>query len=124
MEVIVNLASWVLILLGSFFIVVGAIGVMRMPDLFSRMHAASVIDSTGVGFLVAGLILQAPSVFVVLKLLFILLLFFFVSPVVSHALAQAALSADIEPQLADDRRGDGVRPTNTTGDESANPEKP
>ncbi|MCB1527965.1 MAG: monovalent cation/H(+) antiporter subunit G [Hyphomicrobiaceae bacterium] len=124
MEPIVNAASWLLILLGSFFIVVGAIGIVRMPDVFARMHAASVVDTTGLGFLVVGLMLQSDSILVALKLFFILLLFFYVSPVVSHALAQAALSANIEPRLADDRRNDGAHASTPDGGKSKSPEKP
>jgi multicomponent Na+:H+ antiporter subunit G len=109
MEVIINALSWVFILLGSFFLVVGALGLIRMPDVYTRMHAASIIDTTGAGFLILGFILQAGFTLVTLKLLFILLIFFFTSPVVTHALAQAALAADVEPQLADDRRARGVK---------------
>ena len=50
MTLVIEIASWVLILLGSFFTVVGAIGLVRMPDVFTRMHAASVTDTLGVGF--------------------------------------------------------------------------
>ncbi|HRW08284.1 MAG TPA: monovalent cation/H(+) antiporter subunit G [Caldilineaceae bacterium] len=105
MELIVNILSWIFILAGSFFIVIGALGLMRMPDIYTRMHAASVIDTTGAGFLVLGLILQAGLSLIALKLLFILAIFFFTGPVVSHALAQAALAAGVEPELAEDRRG-------------------
>lgn len=104
MTVIIDLASWALILAGSFFIVAGAIGMMRFPDVYTRMHSASVIETLGAGFLFAGLMLQAGFSQVTLKLLFILLLFFFTGPVITHALAQAALAADIKPELEEDRR--------------------
>jgi len=101
MALAVDIVSWALILLGSFFTVVGAIGLVRMPDLFTRMHAASVIDTTGIGFLFIGMMLQAGFGLVTLKLVFILALFFFAGPVITHALAQAALHEKIEPLLAD-----------------------
>lgn len=100
-----DIVSWVLIVLGSFFIIVGATGVLRMPDLFTRMHAASVIDTLGAGLLAGGFILQAGFTLVTAKLLFVLLLFFFTGPVAAHALAQAALHSGVEPQLDEDRRG-------------------
>ena len=79
-----------LILLGSFFTVVGALGLVRMPEVFTRMHAASVTDTLGVGFLILGMGLQAGLSLVTLKLFFLmLLLFVFTGPVVTHALAQA-----------------------------------
>lgn len=104
MTVAIDLASWALILAGSFFILAGAIGMIRLPDLYTRMHSASVIDTLGAGFLFVGLMLQAGFSQVTLKLLFILLLFFFTGPVITHALAQAALAADIKPELDEDRR--------------------
>ncbi len=105
MTVLVDAASWILIVAGSFFILAGAIGMLRLPDVFTRMHAASVIETLGAGFLFAGLMLQAGFTQVTLKLLFILLLFFFTGPVITHALAQATLNhGDVNPELAEDRR--------------------
>jgi multicomponent Na+:H+ antiporter subunit G len=104
MTLFVEIASWVLILLGSFFTIVGALGLVRMPEVFTRMHAASVTDTLGVGFLIFGMGLQAGLSLVTLKLLFLLLLFVFTGPVVTHALAQACLHEGVEPALAHDRR--------------------
>jgi multicomponent Na+:H+ antiporter subunit G len=111
---VVDIASWVLIAAGSFFILAGAIGMMRLPDVYTRMHAASVIDTLGAGLLFAGLMLQAGFSQVTLKLLFILLLFFFTGPAITHALAQAALHAGLKPELDEDRRDrlkDGASPS-------------
>lgn len=102
--ILLDIASWALILIGSGFIVAGAIGILRLPDVYTRMHAASVIETIGAGALFAGLMLQAGFSQVSLKLLFILLLFFFTGPVITHALAQAALHAGLKPQLDEDRR--------------------
>lgn len=104
MALIVDLLSWALIIAGSFFTIVGMIGLLRMPDLFTRMHAASVTDTLGAGLISAGLILQAGPTLVAAKLVFILALLFFTGPAITHALAQAALHAGIKPQLAEDRR--------------------
>ena len=112
MSAVVDAASWALILAGCFFILAGALGMMRLPDVFTRMHSASLIDTLGAGFLFAGLMLQAGFSQVTLKLLFILLLFFFTSPVVTHALAQAALHAGLEPELAEDHRDRLAQPAN------------
>jgi multicomponent Na+:H+ antiporter subunit G len=102
--VILEVVSWALILAGSFFTVVGALGLVRMPDVFTRMHAASVTDTLGVGFLIAGMCLQAGFSLITLKLLFVMALFLFTLPVVTHALAQACLHEKVEPILAEDRR--------------------
>ena len=103
--ILIDVASWVLILTGSAFILAGALGVLRLPDVYTRMHAASVIETLGAGTLFAGLMLQAGFSQVTLKLLFILVLFFFTGPVITHALAQAALHAGLKPELDEDRRG-------------------
>lgn len=102
---VLDILSWACILLGSFFTIVGAFGLVRMPEVFTRMHAASVIDTLGVGFLILGMCLQAGLSLVTLKLIFLLALFFFTGPVITHALAQACLHEKIRPMLAEDRRG-------------------
>ena len=58
-ETIQEVLSWVLILGGAFFVVVGAFGTWRLPDFWSRLHAASVTDSAGMILLVAGMCLQS-----------------------------------------------------------------
>jgi multicomponent Na+:H+ antiporter subunit G len=110
--IVLDIASWVLILTGSGFILAGALGILRFPDVFTRAHAASVIETVGAGSLFAGLMLQAGFTQATLKLIFILLLFFFTGPVITHALAQAAVHAGLKPELDDDRRD--RRSTNRT----------
>lgn len=105
MPLAVDLISWALIVIGSFFTVAGGIGLVRMPELYTRMHAASITDTLGAGFLLVGLMTQAGFSLVTLKLIFVLGLIFFLGPVVTHALAQAALHEKVEPMLAEDRRG-------------------
>ena len=101
-----NVLSGAMIMAGAFFILVGAIGIIRMPDVFTRMHAASVMETAGAGFLLIGLMIQAGPTLLALKLAFVLALFLLTAPVAAHALAQAALSAGPEPQLSEDRRDD------------------
>ena len=105
MTVALELLSWACILLGSFFTIVGAFGLVRMPEIFTRMHAASVTDTLGVALLILGMGLQAGLSLVTLKLVFLLALAFFTGPVVTHALAQACLHENIRPMLTEDRRG-------------------
>ena len=108
---IADIVSWAFILLGSFFTVAGMLGLVRMPELFTRMHAVSVSETLGAGFLVLGMIVQAGLTLVALKLVFILALFFMTAPVVTHALAQTALHERVRPLLSEDRRapaGSGV----------------
>ena len=99
---LVEALSWILLLGGSFFYVVGMIGLNRMPDVFTRMHAVSVSDTLGLGMLIFGMMLQAGFTLVTLKLLFILALIFVAGPVTSHALARAALHDGRKPLLEND----------------------
>lgn len=100
---VVNLASWILITGGSVFCVIGALGLLRMPDFFTRMHAASLIDTLGAGMLLLGMMLQAGLTLVTVKLIFIGLLLFFTSPTATHALARAARTRGVEPLLANEQ---------------------
>ena len=105
MDFAIEALSWFCISLGSFFTVCGALGILRMPDLYTRLHSASVIDTTGAGFLILGMMLQAGWSLVTVKLVFVLAIFFFTLPVASHALARAALHEGIKPVLKEDRTG-------------------
>ena len=58
-QLFVEILSWVLISAGSFFVLVGAIGVYRFPDFWTRLHAASVSESAGVILMLSGMIIQA-----------------------------------------------------------------
>ena len=102
---VLELATWALMVAGGLFTMIGALGLVRMPELYTRMHAASVIDTLGAGLLLVGMMLAAGLSLVSLKLLFILGLLVFTGPVVTHALARAALHENIRPLLAEDRRG-------------------
>lgn len=79
--------------LGGFFVFIGGLGALRMPDLYTRMHAASITDSIGPVLIIAGLILQAGLTLASIKLVAILLFLLFTGPTASNALASAALLA-------------------------------
>ena len=100
MKLAVDLLSWACLVGGGFFCVVGALGLLRMPDFYTRMHAASVIETLGAGFILLGCMLQAGASLVTVKLLFMGLLIFFASPTATHALAAAARARGLEPLLA------------------------
>jgi len=91
MSLFITIVSWLSLVLGGIFCVVGAIGLLRMPDFYTRMHAASVIETLGAGLILLGLMLQAGFTLVTVKLLMLGLLILFVSPTATHALARAAM---------------------------------
>lgn len=105
MTTVIDALSWICLCGGGFFCIVGAAGMLRMPDFYTRMHAASVIETLGVGLLLAGLMLQAGLTLVTVKLIVIGLLVMFASPTASHALARAAKVRGVEPLLD---RGEGT----------------
>lgn len=100
MSTALELLSWSCLLAGGFFCVVGGIGLIRMPDFYTRMHAASLTETLGAGLLLLGLMIQAGLTLVTAKLLMIGLLIFFTSPAATHALAKAALIRGLKPLQA------------------------
>ena len=99
----IDAASWACLVGGGVFCVVGAVGMLRMPDLYTRMHAASVIETLGAGLILLGLMLQAGLTLVAVKLLIVGVLIFFASPTATHALARAAMVRGLKPLLSDER---------------------
>ena len=93
--------SWLCLVAGGLFCIVGAVGLLRMPDFYTRMHAASVIETLGAGLILLGLVLQAGFTLVAAKLVMIGLLIFFASPAATHALARAAMTRGLQPLLAE-----------------------
>lgn len=102
----VETVSGVSVLAGGLFCVIGAVGMLRMPDFYTRMHAASVIDTLGVGLILGGLLLQGGGWLVALKLVTMGLLIFFASPTASHALAKAAMVRGLKPYVHPDAPSD------------------
>ena len=100
MNMLIDMLSWACLLGGGFFCLVGGIGLLRMPDFYTRMHAASVAETLGAGLILLGLLLQAGFTLTGAKLVMIGLLVFFASPTASHALAKAAMSRGLQPLLA------------------------
>lgn len=98
---LIDILSWACLLAGGFFYLVGAIGLTRMPDVFTRMHAVSVGDTMGVGLFTAGMVLQAGPSLVTLKLLIIFAVLLFTGSVATHALAKAAFQDKLFPLTAD-----------------------
>ena len=107
MEMLINIASWVLLVGGSAFLLIGAIGLIRLPDMFSRMHGAGVIDTMGAVMLFVGMMLQAGLTIVAIKIFLIVLFLMFTSPTTTHALARAALNGGVVPKVhRSDEKGD------------------
>lgn len=107
-----DILGWGLILLGSLAVVVGAVGLVRFPDFYTRLHAAGVTDTAGAELILFGLMFMAPSWIVVAKLAFISFFLFLTSPVSTHAIAHAAWVVGLKPMLGPDlKRSDADNET-------------
>lgn len=100
MSAILDILGWIFLCAGGFFCVIGALGLNRMPDVFTRMHATSVADTLGVGLLVLGMAVQTTDWTVWVRLAIILIVLYVTGAVASHALARAALHDGNKPLLA------------------------
>jgi multicomponent Na+:H+ antiporter subunit G len=86
----------VLVLVGSGFYVAGTIGLLRLPDLFSRLHALTKADNVGLGFIVLGLAIAGPGLLYAAKLVLIWLLVMLSGATGAHMIARRALAANGE----------------------------
>lgn len=86
--------------MGGVFIFIGGVGALRMPNLYTRMHAASLTDTMGAVLVIVGIMLQAGISLAAVKLAAILLFLLLTSPTASNALASAALLAGLRPDGA------------------------
>ncbi len=93
------LVSTASILMGLFFVFAGTLGVLRLPDFYTRIHAAGMTDTLGAEMVLFGLIVQAGFSQMTLKLLLISFLLLITSPTATHAVANAAYRAGLKPML-------------------------
>jgi multicomponent Na+:H+ antiporter subunit G len=105
LDMLLDTLSWVLLLGGALFLLTGAIGVLRFPDFYSRLHAVSVCDTLGAGMVLLGLMLQGGLTLVTVKLMLIFYFMVFSGPTAVHALAEAAKVSGLDP--VEDDPGDG-----------------
>jgi multicomponent Na+:H+ antiporter subunit G len=96
-DIALNLGSWFLLVGGSLLVLIGGIGVLRMPTLYTRIHAASLTDSLGPVMVLLGIMLQAGLTLASVKLAAILLFLMMTGPTATYALINAALLAGIRP---------------------------
>ena len=102
MTVALDILSWFCLVSGGAFCIIGGIGLIRMPDFYTRVHAASVTETLGAGLVLLGLMLQAGLTLACVKLVMLGVLILFMSPTATHALTHAALERGLKPVLADD----------------------
>lgn len=84
-------------LVGLFFLLVAAIGMVRLPDVYTRSHAVGMTDSIGAFFLLTGLALYQGFSGNMVKILAVLVLMYLVNPVITHATVRAAFRSGVKP---------------------------
>ena len=94
----IDIVSWVLLSLGGAFVFIGGLGALRMPNLYTRIHAASLTDTMGAVLIIGGIMLQAGLTLATIKLAAILLFLLLTSPTASNALASAAILSGLQPE--------------------------
>lgn len=104
LALLLDIVSWTLFTLGALGVVTGAIGLIRFPDFYTRIHAAGITDTAGAELMLLAMILQSPNLLVAAKLIFIGFFLFMTGPVATHAIAHAAHVAGLKPMLGPELR--------------------
>jgi multicomponent Na+:H+ antiporter subunit G len=100
MSAILDAASWALLVTGGLFVFIGGVGALRMPNFYTRIHAASLTDSMGSILILVGIMLQAGLSLATVKLVAILAFLLITGPTATYALANAALLSGMKPEAA------------------------
>lgn len=102
---LLNLMIIILIASGIFFMMMGAIGFIRFPDFYTRLHATGKCDTLGEALIFLGLILYNGLSFISIKLFFMIVFIFLTNPVATHTLMRSAYLSGLKPwQKGDTRR--------------------
>jgi multicomponent Na+:H+ antiporter subunit G len=105
LSALLDAATLVLLIVGLFFYTAGAVGLLRFPDPHSRLHALTKADNLGLGFVAAGLILQAADVFTIARIALAWLLTLLAAATVAQLVARAALREESESPRVGAQRG-------------------
>ena len=106
MDMAIDILSWILLSLGGVFVFIGGLGALRMPNLYTRIHAASLTDTMAAVLIIGGIMLQAGATLATIKLAAILLFLLLTSPTASNALASAAMLSGLQPEGATVKPGE------------------
>jgi multicomponent Na+:H+ antiporter subunit G len=114
MDIAFDVVTWASVILGLFFMLVGTVGVLRLPDVYTRLHAAGMTDTMGAGFLLLGMAAHSVEQMmhgqthywtVLVRLVLVYAFLLFTSPIATHALARAGIAGGVEPWTNDAEDG-------------------
>jgi multicomponent Na+:H+ antiporter subunit G len=94
---VLDVLSWTFLVAGSLLVIVGGVGLLRLPDFYTRIHAAGITDTLGTWLILLGLCFQAEQALVTAKLVMLLIFMVMTSPLASHAVAKAAFLRGLDP---------------------------
>ncbi|MFT5188205.1 MAG: multicomponent Na+:H+ antiporter subunit G [Verrucomicrobiales bacterium] len=95
---ILNTVTILLLTAGAAFFIAGTVGLLRFPDVYSRLHALTKCDNLGLGFIALGLAIQSPSWIIALKIIGIWILVLVASATAAHLIARRACRVGIKPR--------------------------
>ena len=104
-QTLVTILSGFFIACGIGALLIGSLGLLRLPDVYCRIHAVGMIDTAGASFIILGMIIHEGFTLVSVKLALVGIFLFFTSPIATHAVAQVAYRAGLKPVLEEDRTG-------------------
>lgn len=96
LRTVLDALSFILLLGGTAFCIIGGIGLVRFPDFYTRIHATGLTDTLGAGLILIGLMLQSGLSLVTIKLIFVLVFLLATGPTANHALVKAAYAHGIK----------------------------
>lgn len=102
--IIVDFIGWVFIIAGIFFTVTGSIGMLRMPDFYTRIHTAGLTDSLGAPLVLLGIAVLTGFSLLSLKIILLIIFLYITSPAATHAIAKTALLSGLKPLGREDNR--------------------
>lgn len=102
-----NIICIFLVLIGIVLMLIGSIGILRLPDFYSRSHATSKSDTLGILFVISGLVVYEGTTLSSIKLILIILFIALANPIGTHALARSALQKGLKPFFSEDTKKGG-----------------
>lgn len=97
LRIVLDVYTVLMLIGGLFFLAAGTIGLIRLPDLFTRMHATSKCDTMGIGMVLLGIVPRLSNLADVTKILSILVFLWVISPTTAHTVARAARAHGVKP---------------------------
>lgn len=117
-QILITILSGFFIALGVVALLIGSLGLLRLPDVYCRIHAVGMIDTAGASFIILGMIIHEGFTLVTVKLVLIGVFMFFTSPIATHAVAQVAYKSGVVPVGRNLARNAGAKTKKTSAAKS------